>query len=114
MLSLRGQLAVGHVEEVASAGQLAEQVPGVAVGLVVRHVAAFRAEVQGHAAVGSDREDEQQLFQVGTMVLVVAEGDGQGGTPQESLLHRGAGVRSAEGDGGRIVVQLVQARRRTP
>ena len=83
-----GQLAVGHVEEVAAAGQLAEQIPGVAMGLVVGHVAAFGAEVQRHAAVGGDREDEQQLLQVGTMVLVVAEGDGQRGAAQEALLRR--------------------------
>ena len=73
------QFAVGNVEEVTSAGQLAEQVPGVAVRLVIDDVAAFGAEVQGHAAVGRDREDEKELFQVGTMVLVVAEGDGQRG-----------------------------------
>ena len=77
-----GQLAVGHVEEVAPAGQLAEQVPGVAVRLVVHHVAACGPEVQRHAAVGGDREDEQELLQVGTMVLVVAEGDGQVGRPR--------------------------------
>ena len=79
-----GQLAVGHVEEVPPAGQLAEQVPGVAVGLVVGHVAAGRAEVQRHAAIRGDREDEEQLFQVGAMVLVVAEGDGQGGAAQKA------------------------------
>ncbi len=103
-----GQLAVGHVQEVAAAGQLAEQVPGVAMRLVVGHVAACGAEVQRHAAVGRDREDEQQLLQIGTMVLVVSEGDGQGGTAEGPLLAIGVGVGSAESDGGRIVVQFVQ------
>ena len=51
-------------------------------------VAAGGAEVQRHAAVGGDGEDEQQLLQVGAMVLVVAEGDGQGRAAQESLLGR--------------------------
>ncbi len=103
-----GQFAVGHVEKVAAAGQLAQQVPGVAVGLVVGHVAAFGAEVQRHAAVGGDREDEQELLQIGTMVLVVAEGDRQRGTAQVTLRGRGLGVGAAESDRGGIVVQFVQ------
>ena len=51
-------------------------------------VAACGAEVQRHAAVGGDGEDEQQLLQIGTMVLVVAEGDGQRGAAQKALLGR--------------------------
>ena len=104
-----GQLAVGHVQKIASAGQLAKQFPGVAVGLVIGDVAVGRAKVQGHAAVRRDGEDEQQLLQVGTMVLVVTEGDGQGGMPEKALLDGGAGVRAAERDRGRVVVQFVEA-----
>ena len=46
-----GQLAVGDVEEVASAGRATEQVPGGAVGLVVGDVAAGELEVQRDRAV---------------------------------------------------------------
>ena len=72
-----GQLAVGDVEEVASSRQATEQVPGVAVSLVVDHVAAGDLEVQRHRAVSGHREDVQQLFEVRSMVLVVAPGDRQ-------------------------------------
>ena len=53
-------------------------------------VAAGRAKVQRHPAVGGDREDEQQLLQVGPVVLAVAERDGQGWASQDSLLQRAA------------------------
>jgi hypothetical protein len=72
-----GQLAVGHVEEVAAAGQLAEQVPGGAVRTVVGGVAALDAELHGHGAVAGDREDIEELLEVGAMVLVVPPGDGE-------------------------------------
>ena len=72
-----GQLAVGDVEEVAAAGQLAEQVPGGAVGAVVGGVAALDPELHRHGAVAGDGEDVEQLLEVGAVVLVVAPGDGQ-------------------------------------
>ncbi len=68
-----GQLAVGDVEEVAAVRQLAEQVPGGAVGLVVGGVAALGLEIDRDSAVVGDREDEQQLFQVGAVILVVPQ-----------------------------------------
>jgi hypothetical protein len=78
------------------------------MGPIVRDVAAFGAEVQRHAAVGGDGENEQQLLQIGTVVLVVAEGDRQRGTAEGPLLAVGTGVRPANGNRGGIVVQLVQ------
>ena len=78
------------------------------MGLVVGHVATLRAEAQRHASVGGDREDEQQLLQVGTMVLIVAEGDRQRRPPQEAAFLGSLAVRSAEGNRGRIVVQFIQ------
>src|SRR5476651_619228 len=68
----RYQLAVGHVEKVAASGDLAEQVPGGAVGTVVGDIAIGGAVVNWHTAVVSNGEDIEQLFQVGSMVLVVA------------------------------------------
>ena len=73
----RGQLAVGDVEEVATASQLAQQVPGALVRAVVGGVAAFNAELHRDGAVAGDREDVEELLEVGTMVLVVAPGHGQ-------------------------------------
>ena len=76
-----GQLAVGHVEEIASSGQATEQVPGSAVGLVVDHVAAGDLEIQGNRTVLGHREDVKQLLEVGPMIFVVAPGD----APSSSL-----------------------------
>ncbi len=58
----RGELAISHVEKVAPAGQLAEQVPSGAMGLIVGDIAAGGAEVQRHATVGGDSENEQELL----------------------------------------------------
>src|SRR5205807_2158227 len=60
-----GQLAIRDVEEIASPGQLAKQVPGGAVGAVVGGVAALDPEVHGHGAVATDGEDVEQLLEVG-------------------------------------------------
>ena len=78
----RGQLAVGDVEEVAAAGQLAEQIPGGAVRAVVGGVAALDAELHRHGAVAGDGEDIQELLEVGAMVLVVPPGDGRASRPR--------------------------------
>src|SRR5476649_664672 len=61
----RYQLAVGHVEKVAASGDLAEQVPGGAVGTVVGDIAMGGAVVDRHTAVVGNGEDIEQLFQVG-------------------------------------------------
>ena len=76
--------------------------------LVVRGVAAFDAEVDGHAAVVADGKDVEQLLEVRAVVLVVSPGDGQGGPPAAGALLGRVGVVAVEGDGGRVVVQLVE------
>jgi hypothetical protein len=68
------QLAVGHVEEVAALRQGAEQIPGGAVGLVVGDVAALGLEIDRNSTIFGDREDEQELLEIGAVVLVVPPG----------------------------------------
>src|SRR5207302_93333 len=92
-----GQLAVGDVEEVLSAGELAEEVPGLAVRAVVGGVAALDPEVHGDGAVAGDREDIEQLLEVGAVVLVVAVGDGQAELPTEGTFAVRGFVVSGEG-----------------
>ena len=46
-----GELAVGDVEEVVAAGQLAEKFPGTLMGAVVGGIAALDPELHGHGAV---------------------------------------------------------------
>ena len=103
-----GELAVGDVEEVAAAGQLAEELPGVDMGAVVGGVAALDAEVHRHGAVARDGEDVEELLEVGAVVLVVAVGDGQAELPPQGPLAVGGLVVAVEGDGGGVVVQLVE------
>src|SRR5439155_14271190 len=78
-----GELAVGDVEEVAAAGQLAEDLPGADMGAVVGGVAALDAEVDRHGAVARDGEDVEELLEVGPVVLVMAVGDGQAKLPPQ-------------------------------
>src|SRR4051812_17703535 len=84
-----GQLAVGHVEEVGTADQLVEQVPGRDVRAVVYRVATFAGEIDGDVAVTGDRQDVEQLLEVGPPRLAVPPGDRQRGpSPLLGLLSR--------------------------
>ena len=76
-----GQLAIRDVEEIRSPGQLAEQVPGLAVGAVVGGVATLDPKVHRHGTVATDGEDVEQLLEVGAVVLVVPPGDRQAESP---------------------------------
>ena len=102
------QLAVGDVEEIPPAGQLAEQLPGAPVRAVVGGVAALDPELHRHGAVAGDGEDVEQLLEVGAVVLVVAPGDGQPEPPPQGPLPVGGLVIAVEGHGGGVVVQLVE------
>ena len=103
-----GQLAVGHVEEVGVADQLAEQVPGADVGPVVDRVAAVAGEIDRHAAVTGNRQDVEQLLEIGTPGLAVSPGDGVGGPSPLFAFLAGRVVGAVERDGGRVVVQLIE------
>ena len=75
---------------------------------IVCGVATLDPELHRHGAVAGDREDIQQLLEVGAVVLVVSPGDG-GSEPAAKRAFLGRGVVIAmEGDGGGIVVQLVE------
>src|SRR6266508_5228800 len=64
----RGELAVGHVQEVGPAEQGDELVPGGQVGDVVVGVARLDPVGDRHRPVGGDGEDPHQLAQVGAVV----------------------------------------------
>ena len=103
-----GELAVGNVEEVGGAREFPEEVPGLAVRAVVGGVAALDPELHRHGAVACHCENIKQLFQVGPVVLVVAPGDGGSELAAEGAFLRGGVVIAVEGDGGGIVVKLVE------
>jgi hypothetical protein len=96
------------VASLQSAGELAQQLPGALVGAVVGGVAALDPELHGHGAVARHGEDVEQLLQVGPVVLVVAVGDGQPEPASQRALAVGRLVVTVKGDGGGVVVQLVQ------
>ena len=70
-----GQLAVGDLEEVLPTSELAEQVPGRAVGAVVDHVATFGLEVDRDSTILGHGEDEEQLLEVWPVILVTSPSD---------------------------------------
>ena len=74
----------------------------MAMGLIVGDVAVVGLEVQGHGAVGTDGQFIDQLFQVGSMVIIESVGDPWDTAAVGVLMS----IRPAEGDGGRVVVQL--------
>ena len=104
-----GQLAVGHVEEVRAADQVVQQVPGSDVGAVVHHVATVAGEIDRHVAVAGDRQDIEQLLEIGTPGLAVSPGDGVGGPPPLLGFLGRIVVGAVERHGGGIVVQLLEA-----
>ena len=62
----------------------------------------------GRVAVAGHGQDEEQLFQVGPVVLVVSPGDRGGGLAAPGRLLSGLLVGTVEGHRGRVVVQLVE------
>jgi hypothetical protein len=102
------ELRVRHVEEVRPPGHGPQRVPGRDVGDGVVGVAVGDPEGHRHPALGLGGEDEEQLLQIGAVVLRVAVDDGR----RRAATHRapgGGAVLPAESDRGRIVVQLIEA-----
>ena len=99
-----GQLTVRHVEEVPATGQATEQVPGGAMRLVVRHVAAGDLEIQRNRPVPGNREDIEQLLEVGPMVLVVTPGNRHACSLAPLLFLGGISIRAMESDRRGVVV----------
>ena len=99
------ELAVGHIQEVGTADDLAERPPGLAVDLAIRGVAVVNLAVDGHGPVGSHRAVVEQLLEIGPVIFVVAVGDAR----RALVLHSGrlVGKLPGESDGGRVLVHLV-------
>src|SRR5208282_347727 len=103
-----GQFAVNHIEEVWSSDQATEEVPGGDMGFVVHHIAAGDLEIERNRAVPGHREDEEQLLEVGPMVLVVTPGDRQPRSLAPFFFLGGFGIGTVQGYRGGVIVQLVQ------
>jgi len=101
------ELRVGHVEEVRAPGGPAQCVPGLLVGDRVAVVSRLAPELHRDRPVPGRREHEQELLQVGAVVLRVAIRD------ERPLLATDAPtpclpVLPAEPHRGRVVVQLIE------
>jgi hypothetical protein len=64
------KLAIGHIEEVGAAGELAEALPGADVGRIVGGVPVVHVGEDRYGAIGGGRPDEQQLLEVRSEILV--------------------------------------------
>ena len=103
----RAELAVGHVQEVGVANQFTQERPGLDVNLVVGDVAVVGLAMDRHGPVGADGDAEEQLFQVGAVIFVVAEGNARRSVALLGWLL--VVIDPGEGHGRGVVVHLLQA-----
>ena len=103
-----GQLRVGDVEKVNGALQLSQQVPGLAMRLVVGEVPVAGEEVHRYGAVSRHGEVVEELFEIGPVVLVVAPSDRMDDLAPPCALLASAFVAPAEGDGRGVVVKFLE------
>jgi hypothetical protein len=66
------EFAVGHVEEVVAAQDLAEALPGFPMGGVIGLVAGVSLEMDRDRSVGADGQAIDEVFEVGAVVLAEA------------------------------------------
>src|SRR5262245_30597689 len=76
---------------------------------VVGSIAALDAKLHRHGAVAGHSEDVEQLLEVRAVVLVVAPGHSESQSSSQGPFSLGRFVTPVEGDGGRVVMQLVEA-----
>ena len=79
---LRAQLAIGHIDELIRPDEMPKQVGVTNVNRVVRPVSAEDVMQEGDRAIGGDIEPEQELLEIGPVILVDASRDawlGSGG-----------------------------------
>ncbi len=74
--------------------------------LVIGGVAVVDLAVDGHGSVGRHRAVVQQLLEIGAVIFVVALGDAR--RTVALLGGRLIGILSGEGDGGRVLVHLLE------
>ena len=75
--------------------------------LIVGGVAVVGLAVDWDRSVGGDGDPKEELFQIRAVVLVVAKGDSR--RPVELVGGGLVGIVATEGDGGGILVQLVES-----
>jgi len=98
---VRAELEVGHVSEARSFHEGKERVPGLDVGSVVGRVPVGTSIDDRHRAIGTDRQDEQQLLEIGAAIFVVSVRNRRGELASSFNSH-GAVVVIVEGNGRQI------------
>ncbi len=105
---LRGELRVGDIEKVRGTLQLPQQVPGLAMRLVVGEVSVPGEEVHGHGTVSGHGKVVEELLEIGTVILGVTPGDCVNDPTPLYTLFASALVAAAEADCCRVVVKLFE------
>ncbi len=101
------ELRVGHVEEIRTAVQVPESLPGLHVGGRVVGVSVLAPKLHGDSAVDAGGQDEEELFEIGPAGFRVAVGD-PGRPAAADGTSFGLGILADEADGGGIVVEFLQ------
>src|SRR6516162_216365 len=103
----RTQFGIGDVEEVRSTRHGTQCVPGVDMGAGIAGVAVAAAKRDGDTAIGSRGKNEQELFEIGTVVLGDAIGDRRPRSAADLAAPRAA-ISAAEAHRGAIVMDLLE------
>ena len=93
-----GQFAIRHIDEVGALEQPAQALMVLPVQAIVGLIARIDLMHQRHRPVRRDRQTQNQLFEVGPVILVVAEGQGFRRLP--------AGIVAAESYRGGVLMDL--------
>lgn len=75
----RAELGVGDIDKAWTSDEGSKRVPGRNVRRVVTRIAVGTAIGDRHRPVGTDRQDEQQLLEIGAVILVVPVRNRRGG-----------------------------------
>lgn len=86
---MRGQFAIGHVDEIGPPQQLLQRLMVGRMKPVVRLIAVPDPVRNRHGAVGRDVQPQHELLQVGAMIFVIAESQLLGGVPTSILPGEG-------------------------
>ncbi len=102
------ELTVRDIQKVRSTDELPQDVPSLAVRLIIDGVSAMRRKVNRHAAVFRDRQGVEQLFEVGPVILTMSIGDRDCLLALLNAFFLGIGIGPEHGHGRGVVVQFVQ------
>jgi hypothetical protein len=103
----RAQFGIGDIEKIWAPGHNPQRLPSLDVGSGVAGIAIGAAEGHRYIAVGGHGENQQQLLEIGAVVLRVSVSDRRR-RPSANLPARRRSVASVEAHRGTVVVKLIE------